>query len=237
MDADLSTQTLPAYAINEAAKVMAMAFSDSPAYNFIFQGDPTYRLGALEWFFEKNLRLIQRRCPSALKGVLDIEGKVIACFLWTPSSHVKVSTWDMIITAGLWQLPFKFGLATLKRLLQTVGHIESGERDFFSASFSEGNSSDFIMLERMAIRPDFQGRGLGTKCLKSMIIKTEDPIPIRLLTQEHRNVAFYKRLGFGVVGEMEMMSHNDRNDHGFTTLFTSWFMIREPPVGLPSDDS
>lgn len=240
---DLSTYcvtTLPAESIDEAAKLMALAFSDSPAYNFIFQGDINYRKDSLTWLFQKNLNLIQRRHPSALKGVFDGEdsnNKLIACCMWTPSSHVKLSKWDMI-SAGLWLVPFKFGIATLRRFFQVTDQMESGEKDFFSLS---SENSTFVMLERMAIHPDFQGQGLGTKYLKSLLSETN--IPIRLVTQEHRNVTFYERLGFVVVGQKEMEAHpapsknadDDHNDRRFTLTF--WFMVRDPPIGLSSDDS
>ena len=115
--------------------------------------------------------------------------------------------------------PLKFGLATLKRLLQVMEDMEKGCKDIFPSS----NKSEYVRLERMVVHPDFQGKGLGTKCLQNVIKKTE--VPIHLMTQEQRNVTFYNRSGFRVLGQRDMSSQNDNEDKRF--MFTSWFMICE----------
>mmetsp|Transcript_48488 Transcript_48488/g.71877 ORF Transcript_48488/g.71877 Transcript_48488/m.71877 type:complete len:229 (+) Transcript_48488:283-969(+) len=226
-DLECEVSVLPADSINEAAKVMALAFSDSPAYNFIFQGDLAYRRAALEWVFVRNLSLIHCRNPSAFRGVVDRKADTImACFLWIPSCDSKLSTWDLVVTAGFWMIPFKFGLSTLKRLLQVIDN-ENKAKVFFSNS---EESDPYVVLERMAVHPDFQGKGLGTKCLRSMISKIT--VPLRLQTQELRNITFYERLGFRVVGNLKL----SENDHEDRYTFTSWFMTRKPATDDVDDE-
>ena len=235
----MSCQVLPVNKIDEAAKLMADAFSNSPGYTFIFQHDAEYRRKALEWLFQRNLILIQRRCPSSFRGVLDESDKLIACFLWTHSSHANISTWDMI-KAGMWQIPFRFGTSTLSRLLYAMEHMDQGELDCFQDCVSEGkddsnlksdvstksssslhstNPKPFVRLERMAVHTDYQGKGLGSKVLRSVISETK--IPMRLETQEQRNVRFYERVGYRVVGEVKACEDDDMY------MFTSWFMTRD----------
>lgn len=214
-DMDLQCQVLPASFMDEAAAVMADAFSDSPAYNYIFMHDQKYRRHALEWLFKRNIPLIFRRCPSALRGILNDEGQVVACFLWTPSPHQNLSTWDVVIRAGMWQIAFRFGFATLKRLMQVVDFFDNTHAKFFDAA------EDFCMLERMAVRSDYRGQGLGTKALQSVIPKTDRTM--RLVTQEEQNVRFYQRLGYTIVGEED--SCHEEDDH---YNYHSWFMTLGP---------
>lgn len=207
----LRCQVLPASFIDEAATVLADAFSDSPAYNYIFQHDQEYRQHALEWLFRRNLPLVHKRCPTALRGVLNEQGEVVAAFLWTPSPHHDISTWDMVV-AGLWQIPYRFGLATLMRLTAVV--------DAFKAdNYLYGREEDFVILERMSVRSDYRGKGLGTMSIKAAIGETDRIM--RLTTQEERNVRLYKRLGFKVVGEVDHFRDSPYKYH-------AWFMVREP---------
>jgi hypothetical protein len=132
---DLECQLLPADSINEAAKVIVLAFSDSPAYNFIFQGDlllvTTYRRrreappGGMDVAARRNLSLVQRRRPSVFRGVVDAKGETVACFLWTLSSLCGKKYY--------YPLSKLFGISTLERfLLEIVKHLDQGER-YFSA--------------------------------------------------------------------------------------------------------
>jgi len=200
-------QVLPAEYLQEAARVMAQAFSNYPVYTYIFKQNEQYRKEALEWLFLKNLHIIHSRCPTAFRGILDEKGEVVACFLWTPSEFTHISNWDMI-KAGVWKIPIKFGFKTLKRLLESMDDSKSAAEKFFDASsvasasaspkYSDKRSDDskeqFIMLERLVVRPDWQGKGLGSKCLKAVM--AEAKVPMRLMTQEEINDTFHQRLGF-----------------------------------------
>lgn len=215
MTAQMNTvhcQVLPAAFADEAATVMAHAFSDSPVYNFIFQHDQEYRRHALEWLFKRNLPLILRRCPSALRGVLNDKGEVVACFLWTPSPHQKLSTWDLL-KAGMWLIPYRFDISTLFRLMKVVDTFDDAHIRFYD------QEEEFCSLERMSVRPDYQGQGIGTKILKTVITQTSRTM--RLETQEERNVRLYERLGYTVIGEIDFA------EEGCDYKFHSWFMIIE----------
>jgi GNAT superfamily N-acetyltransferase len=200
---EVECQILPAESIEEAAELMADAFSNSSSFfRYIFKGNVASRQKALRWFFKRNLTMLHRRCPSVLRGALDDEGEIVAAFLLIPSS-VQITTWQMV-KAGMWQIPFRFGSSTLKRLLQVIEHCDRGEEEFFSpgssnSSFSSENR-DVMTLNRMAVRPANQGQGIGSRCLES-VLSEHQHVSVRLLTQERKNVRFYERLGFTVVGE------------------------------------
>jgi GNAT superfamily N-acetyltransferase len=208
----LPCQVLPPQFYREAASVMAEAFSDSPAYNYIFQEDlaaDNKKRDILEWMFHAYIVAICRRSPSALRGLIDDhdddERKVIVCcFMWVESPHDHLTMWDMIV-AGLWQGPFRFGLPALRRLLATL--------DAFQADAHHFGTTNYVMLERMAVRADRRGQGIGSACLRQVMMiqqqanDNDDAAPegnvkrrdIILHTQLDANVRFYQKLGFHVV--------------------------------------
>ena len=189
-------QVLPESALDEAAKVMARAFSNSPAHTYIFRNDEEYRRWALEWVFRRNLSIISSKCPSAIRGVLTDKGGVVCCFLWNPSSYVNISMWEMA-KAGLWQMPFLFSLSTTLRMLSVMEEMDQFQEKYLT--------DEYIMLERMSVHPDYQGQGIGTRCLNSVLEGTT--CKVHLTTQGNRNVQFYKRLGFQELGEKDMFQN------------------------------
>ncbi len=209
-------QTLDVSHIHECAKVMAQAFSDSPAYNYIFQNETQeYREKALEWLFQKNLELMIQKCPTVLRGYKSRteNGDILCCFLWVPSESAKLGMWEMII-AGMWQIPFRFGVATLKRLLSLMDSMEA------TIGQASSKSPDYIMLQRMVVRPDCQGRGIGSKALQAILQESHNGKNIHLETQEERNVLFYQRLGWQISQEQDYC----QEDTSFQ--FHSWHMVR-----------
>jgi GNAT superfamily N-acetyltransferase len=214
-------QILPTSRVEEAARVMADAFSDSPAYNYIFQGDVEYRKEALEWVFRQNIDLIRQRCPTALRGMYDMDtGDIQVCFLWTPSPYHDISLWDLLY-AGFWRMPFRYGFFTVYRLLRAMGDLDRGQQmNFHHNPLTDG--IPFVTLERMAVRSDCRGKGLGTKALTSIIrefVTSNESRYLRLTTQEERNVRFYQRLGYTVAGSEELCSENE------IYRYASWYMI------------
>jgi len=220
MISDPRCQILPIALVDEGAKVMGDAFANTPAFNYIFQGDIKYRRKALKWMFKQNLTLVTKQCPSAFRGILDDEGNIAACFLWTLSSqaHISTSSKYSMLKAGMWQIPFRFGLATLLRLFEVMDDLHAAE-DFFQTGGSNA-PQEFIRLKRVAVSPNYQRMGLGSKMLKSAIAETK--CPMFLSTHEYSSVKFYERLGYRVVGEIELSQ--DCKEH----TFSGWFMTQEP---------
>jgi GNAT superfamily N-acetyltransferase len=216
--------------IAACSKVMAHAFCDSPAYKYMFQDMTTReRTEFLEWLFEKNLRLTMSKCPTVLRGILDDnddedeDGVIICCFLWTPSPHHDHSMWEMI-KAGLWQLPYQCKSWTaLKRLLAVIDTTEHDANQIYKTPNTDTDC--FVQLERMAVRPDRQGTGIGTRALRRTLREhfsvDGTAAPVRLSTQEERNVRFYRdRLGFEVVLE------NTKFEEDAEFGYRNWAMVK-----------
>mmetsp|Transcript_8491 Transcript_8491/g.11193 ORF Transcript_8491/g.11193 Transcript_8491/m.11193 type:complete len:255 (-) Transcript_8491:247-1011(-) len=233
-----SCRVLESRYISECARVMAESFVDSPSYQFLFQDIRCLktRAKALEWLFFRNLTLTVGKCPEALRGVVNnVNGKLMVCFLWTPGADQELSLWDMI-GAGLWQVPFKFGIGTLKRVLRMVEALELEAQESTSKSCKNrilrttttttttaDEEADFVHLERMVVLPEYQGQGWGSRALKETL--ENETRMVRLATQEERNVRFYQRLGFEIAGERDMFGDDDP-DH----KYHSWFLIRSAPT-------
>ena len=219
--------------IDQCSKVMAKAFCDSPAYKYMFQEMTSeQRSDFLRWLFNANIRLTMSKCPTVLRGVVipsnddsednDNEGKedqVICCFLWTPSPYHDLSTWEMI-KAGLWQLPYRCGSWTALKRLFKVLDAHDNEKHF-------DVHEDFVLLERMSVLPEYQGQKIGSTALKETLAQhfsigdnDDEPRPVRLSTQEERNVTFYKRLNFEVVLQNEKFKDEDPKFG-----YDNWFMV------------
>ena len=78
-----------------------------------------------------------------------------------------------------------------------------------------------ILLQRVAIDPKYQGKGIGTWMMKQVLAEVDkENMPCALGTQRTSNIEWYKKLGFVVVDELK----NDPNDAQSPSL---WFMTRK----------
>lgn len=214
-------QCLDATYVSECAKVMAHAFSNSPAYTFIFQGSQEYRQEAIEWVLEQNIHLMLTKCPTVLRGWVDTtnstnSGRVLCCFLWVPGEAAKLSTWDLVVTGGMWKLPLRYGISTLLRLLSFLDQMKS-----VKGQISSSDSTPIVLLQRMVVHPDYQGKGIGTLALKTILQQSGGQQNIYLDTQEERNVVFYQRLGWQVEHEKDYFPEDP------IYRFHSWSMVRK----------
>jgi len=118
--------------------------------------------------------------------------------------------------AGLWQLPFRAGLAAFSRF-RTQG------RGFGERQRSDAPARHFYLWE-IAVDPGAQGLGIGTALLASIVAESERAgAPIYVDTTDPRNLAFYQRQGFGVVA------------HGaFTSASCRYWTLLRPAAGVTS---
>ena len=84
--------------------------------------------------------------------------------------------------------------------------------------------SDCVKVNQLFILPAYQGRGIGTACMMRVIEEAdaaELPVRLRVLKVNSRAIAFYRRLGFRIIGEddthilMERARSNCRAGGGF----------------------
>ncbi|KAL7577918.1 hypothetical protein ACA910_007551 [Epithemia clementina (nom. ined.)] len=154
--------------------------------------------------------------------------KMIGAFLWTPVQHEELGLLTLLYY-GLYQIPFRFGgISAISRLLGSLDDMKqawnafaaANQNDNKSSSSSSLSSNGWIQLERMTVLPDYQGQGVGRQALQQMLLANTTSY-VRLATQEERNVVFYQRLEFQVIGERQCGGINGETYH-------SWFMVRRP---------
>jgi len=233
-DNDLKLCILSPEHLHKAAELAADAFSNNPLYTAICKDDnagssssttttttttkmddiaeaSSCRKRFLCWLFERNFRL--RLGTSVNKALYNQEGELVACFMFVAPDIPDVGFLDMI-RVGILMAPILFGLGVVQRFLHIKGEYERIEEEISVCHMKE---QPIYKLERMVVRPDMQGRGIGTRALQQALCEADETaLPVMLGTQEERNVRFYKRLGFEVLRTDVIANH------------TSWTMIRQP---------
>ena len=70
--------------------------------------------------------------------------------------------------------------------------------------FSTSCTSDSLRVHQLFIHPDYQGRGIGSACLTSILADADvsgKTVNLQVLKINIRGTAFYQRLGFSIVDE------------------------------------
>lgn len=117
-----------------------------------------------------------------------------------------------MIRVGFLAAPFLFGFGVMQRLLSIKDAYERIEHQVMN-----NHDKPMYKLERMVVHSRIQNQGIGTHALKLALAEADAAgLPVILGTQEERNVHFYKRMGFCVVGEYDIEG------------IKHWKMVRQP---------
>ncbi len=66
------------------------------------------------------------------------------------------------------------------------------------------STSDALKVNQLFILPEYQGRGIGSACMRHIVDDVnleQKPVVLQVLKVNTRGIAFYKRLGFTIVDE------------------------------------
>jgi len=113
------------------------------------------------------------------------------------------------IRHGLMWLPLRFGWAPLTRLL-------GADSEMHALQAVAQPPVHHLYIAQLAVRPDHQGKGVGSALMRDLLDTHDSPSPISLLTTKSQNVLWYGRFGFKVKGQC-----------GIAQAFTAWCMVRE----------
>lgn len=163
-----------------ATATLAAAFMGDPAMTWLFPDDDVRerRLPALmRWTFEDHLR------HGMALGTPGAE----AVTLWRPPGvvheHAPLTPPAMVRFLAM------LGTAVMRaeKLDRTIGqHLPQGEQQFY--------------LRMAAVRPDWQGQGLGGLTIRAGLAEADAAgLPSVLETATETNVGLYRALGFGVI--------------------------------------
>lgn len=163
----LEFRNVPECDIEVAAIMCARAFLDSPSYVDIYRngGDENWRLGELQWLFSTHFRAIHAKDPGALRGGYDSESSSIVCFFLFIRSNIPPITLMDKLFAGFFALPFRVGWNVYCQLMSTSDHFDKAFNDMIP-------DRPCIDVYRMAVSPEYQGKGIGSKCLGDMLLMT-----------------------------------------------------------------
>ena len=70
--------------------------------------------------------------------------------------------------------------------------------------FSTSSTSDSLKIYQFFIHPEYQGRGIGSACMTSILADADvsrKTVNLQVLKINIRGIAFYQRLGFSIVDE------------------------------------
>lgn len=208
-------EALPASQTEEATRVMVAALADTPAYAALVPGRRDWRRFVLTQLLSVNVCAIMAVLPDAVRCVRDEHGSILAVYVLVPTSN-RPSDWALIRT-GLFRILWKVGVWEGLKLFWRLNRTFVWTTDHGQRAWVGGRP--VMVLERLAVRPDCQGCGIGRHCLEQALqtAKKRGTV-LRLCTQEERVVTLYERAGFTVNAQFRFKA--DREEYSWT----GWFM-------------
>ena len=183
--------------IPELAGVLARAFAADPMVVWPLVSDED-----LEARIRRSFELVDSMY-AAEGWILQAEGGLGVMSLIPPDGGERAHEIDIVVAGAMAALTPDGG----KRYGRFWEWIEAGhppERHW--------------LLDQLAIEPHAQGRGIGAAMLQwGMQRAAADGLPLFLETGAARNVAFYERFGFSVIGDADAPSGGPH----------VWFMRRD----------
>jgi GNAT superfamily N-acetyltransferase len=196
------------------AEVLAHAFADNPAYVWMHPRAAT-RASDLRAFFQRNL---QWHLPLDLTWVATRGPQIVGTSTLEPPGGVPGGLREAI---AHWLVP-----TVREQGLRTFLRTAAAGREFGERYRALIKGTQYYHLHAVAVAPDFQGNGVGSRLLAATLQECErllarNSAPVVVSTQRERNLPLYQRAGF-VLEEDHQMGVR-WGSRGFRT----WFMIRE----------
>lgn len=189
-----SAQDIPAL-----AAMLARAFLDDPVASWAWRPDEL-RLGALERF--QAVRLRQLIADDEIWTTDDLT----CAALWAPPGH-----WHMTLRETAMLVPCFLRPRLFVRMPLVALGWEKLER-------AHPRKPPHFYLAVLGTEPEAQGRGLGSAVLGAVLRQCDgDHVGAYLESSKERNIDFYARHGFQVVGELRLLRGP-----------TMWKMWRDP---------
>jgi ribosomal protein S18 acetylase RimI-like enzyme len=191
MALDLQITTLPASALDEAAEIQARAFFDDPLFSFVFP-DERERHARLAWVMRMGVAY------GCRYGQVDTTADaMLGHAVWLPPGETEVSD-DRLIAAGFVEPERHMGEPALARF----GVFMEQVAPIHARLVPEPHW--YLMI--LGVDPPHQGQGVGSALIESMLVRADaDGMPCYLETAKPRNVTFYRKHGFEVIEEDDIV--------------------------------
>jgi ribosomal protein S18 acetylase RimI-like enzyme len=188
--------------LSETAATLARAFDDDPVMVWIFP-DEQLRRRRLPGFFASSLRATRAGAEVAM-----LDGRVVGAAVWLPP--------------GGWRPPLWRQLVALPGAALRLGSRMAVASTTYGALLRVHPAKPHWYLSGIGTDPPAQGTGVGSELMRSRLVRCDaERMPAYLESSNERNVPFYERHGFRVIGELSVPG-------GGPTL---WLMWRDPQDG------
>lgn len=201
---------LPASRIEQVSGVLARAFQDDPIFGSLLP-DRVQRMQWLTGLFDAVLRY----CLRYGQVYTDPEGHGAAC--WLAPGRTGVTPGRMLLAGlGIPRAVAKLPGDARRQLLQVLAYLEREHKRLMA--------QPHWYLWAVGVEPAYQRQGIGGRLLQPILARAdEEQVPCYVETQVESNLPFYRKWGFVVVGQGQVL------DQGLPM----WMMRREPrqPTG------
>ena len=197
--------SLKAEDIKTASTMLAKAFFHDPVWVHVMP-DTDERNEKLPIAFEFLLKYASKY-GEIYASSHQLEG-VVALL---PHDKIKMTFWR-ILRSGAFKVGIGLGQEIGNRIQKAFDPIDKDREELM------GNKP-YLYIQAIGVDPEFQGKGFGTKLMKSTFaIADKKQISIYLETETKQNLLFYKKLNFTVLKEQSLLG----------TDFIYWAMLRDP---------
>lgn len=188
--------------IPRLATSMSKAFFNDPMMEYLLT-DENSRQKATTWMFEKLAAYCGKR------GEVFTDETQTGGSVWLTPGNTTISPIGILL-AGMWQMPFRFGLRGFMRFNKLDAMA--------SKSHKKHMPGDHWYLLGIGTDPDRQGTGIGTAAIEIGAAKAQAAgLPVYLETTAESNVPYYEKRDFKVVEEIAVDDE-----------LRIWSMVRNP---------
>lgn len=188
-----------------SAAVQGRAFFDDPAMVFTFPDDAGRR-ERLPWLMQVGIA-----CGLRLGHVDTTAGAMLGHAVWLPPGSTAMTP-EVLNDNGFADAASRMGDASLARF--------GAFMDAASEAHERLMPGPHWYLMILGVDPSFQGQGVGTRLISPTLARADaDGLPCYLETAKERNVVFYRKHGFEVLHEADVVDAGDR--------LRVWMMARQ----------
>jgi GNAT superfamily N-acetyltransferase len=178
-------------------EVAANAFEDDPVFGYLTPDDQKLRFQTLSWLMSRAIAYcVQHKCVHTTSNLAGIAA-------WLPpgsSSIHPLRLLQMIWQLQLYAMPWQVGWHRLGKWLNVLAVIEQAHHQ------DMGNLPHWY-LAIMVVRPEHQGKGIGSRLLQPILQQASDEgLPCYLVTFTAQAVRFYQKNGFEIVRHQKLAS-------------------------------
>lgn len=190
--------------VGSVGNVLADSHANYPSFSYLFP-DQAKRRKILHSLFTGVARDAQ---PFGEVWAAVEDGRMLGAAVWLPPGAFPWSA-RRKLRGSVFFLPV---LMYAPRSLNDFMHLGERAEEVFP-------KEPHWYLEVLGVRPEVQGMGLGTRLLEPVLARAdEDGLPCYLETAREENLRFYRRLGFELEGQVQLLAEGPPH----------WAMSRPP---------